>query len=188
MKSRQNFFDSLQTFVTNEGAPLKLISDNASEMANSTQVHAYLRRLHIPQGFTEPYMPHQNRAERAIQHVKAIGCRLMDKAPRNLWCFAIQFAAELSNIQARKGLNWRTPFERRKGHTPDISHLQLSFFEEVFYYAPERKFPHPRELPGRILGPAFDTGDALCFYVLTSTNSIIVRSIIRARDTNEAPP
>ncbi|MEL7338899.1 MAG: hypothetical protein AAGM67_00330, partial [Bacteroidota bacterium] len=168
MRSREKYFEVLQDFVRNEGAPLNIISDNAPEM-ESASVRKFLARIQIRQGTSEPYFPHQNRAERAIQHLKAIGVQLMKFAPSNLWCFAIQCAAAISNVQARKFLNWRTPYEKRWGTTPDISHLQLKFYDKVWYYAPEMNFPEAREKLGRILGPAVNTGDALCFHILTST-------------------
>ncbi|MEL7339268.1 MAG: hypothetical protein AAGM67_02195, partial [Bacteroidota bacterium] len=187
MKSRQQYYEALQHFVTNEGAPQKLISDNASEMMTSGKVSSYLHKMHIQQASTEPYMPHQNRAERAIQHVKSLGLRVMRHAPADLWCYALQYCAAISNIQSRKGLNWRSPYEVRWGHTPDISHLQLGFYERIWYYAPERKFPNSRELPGRILGPAYNTGDALSFYILTETRSILVRSVVRPWNDSDQP-
>ena len=45
---------------------------------------------------------------------------------------------------------------------------------------PTASFPRNKELPGRFVGVAENTGDALTFYILTDhTNQIIARSVVR---------
>ena len=62
-------------------------------------------------------------------------------APADLWGYALKHAAHVINRLAKKSLGWRTPWERREGETPDISHLRWPFYQMIMYLDPESKFP-----------------------------------------------
>jgi hypothetical protein len=77
--------------------------------------------------------------------------------------------------------NFRSGTEVVTGHTPDISHLMyFDFYQPVFYYDENAVYPEARERVGRWLGPAHDVGQALCYWVVTSTGTVLARSTVRA--------
>jgi len=79
----------LEKFITDIGAPYKIMSDNA-KMKTSRAWKDILRKYNISIHTTEPYHPNQNYAERKIQEVKKISNRILDhtNAPDIMWSFA----------------------------------------------------------------------------------------------------
>ena len=109
--------------------------------------------------------------------------RILDRsgAPAYLWYRAMVDAGGLLNVTVQQNLSWRTPTEVTFGETPDISaYLQFTFYQRVLHLDPTASFPRNKELPGRFVGVAENTGDALTFYILRDhTNQIIARSVVR---------
>jgi hypothetical protein len=68
------------------------------------------------------------------------------------------------------------------GYTPDITVLlQFYFFEPVYYQQLDGKFPDdPKECLGRFVGIAETVGSAITFKILTESNKIIIRSVVRS--------
>ena len=138
-----------------------------------------LKRFGIPQTFTEPHSPWQNRAEFAIGEVKKYARRLMQSTntPIRLWCFAYEFAADLLSLCAtgRFDLQGRTPYECTMNYTPDISeYASFSWFQWCWFYNEGSK---TKELC-RWLGPAHHVGQSFCFYVLRDSAEILTRSSV----------
>lgn len=181
MTSESEGPNMLETFISDVGAPYTMKSDNA-QMETSRAWKNILRKYNINIQNTEPYHPNQNYAERRIQEVKKIANRIMDhtNTPDSLWVYSTKYAVDLLNQTATKRLNWKTPLEKAFGITPDISALlQFSFYEPIYFYE-NNQFPDSTELPGRFLGLADSVGDALTYYVLTSQNNVIARSVLRS--------
>ena len=90
----------------------------------------------------------------------------------------------MRNCTAIKSLNYRTPFEMREGHTPDISSLlQFQFWEVVYYKIEPNRFPDAggSEGVGHWLGRATNIGDGMVHHILTAdTETIINRSMVRS--------
>ena len=181
--------DKLEEFIADVGAPYKLKSDN-SQMQTSEAWRAILRKYNIAFGTTEPQHPWQNKCERRIQDVKSFTNRIMDhtKTPDFLWNYCVNYVIYLLNHTSSRVLGWKTPIEMAFGSTPDISALlQYAFYEPVYYYDHDQSFPHSQELRGRFLGMAENQGDALTYYVLTSSNTVIARSVLRSALTIDQP-
>jgi hypothetical protein len=187
MKKKSQYYpDALCDFITYVGIPKKLISDNAGEEVQA-EVRWYLSKLGTRIGTTEPHHQHQNFAEQAIRDIKALFFKIMSLsgAPIQYWCYAVQYAAELLNCRARASLDWRTPSEAIEGETPDISAFyQFMFWQKVRYTMPNIKFPKNSDRPGRFLGIAKTTGDALTYTILddrdkTKIHITLVRSAVQ---------
>ena len=182
MRSEREAPTALSDFVRDVGAPYGIHSDNA-KAETSRKWKDILRQYQIAESFTEPHHPQQNPAERRIGTVKELSRRLLDRsgAPAYLWYRAMLHAANLLNVTAHANLLWRTPTEAAFRETPDISaFLQFEFYQRVLYLDPTAAYPRTKELPGRFVGVADNTGDALTFYVLTDhTNQVIARSVVR---------
>ena len=181
--------DKLEEFIADVGAPYKLKSDN-SQMQTSEAWRAILRKYNIAFGTTEPQHPWQNKCERRIQDVKSFTNRIMDhtKTPDFLWNYCVNYVIYLMNHTSSRVLGWKTPIEMAFGSTPDISALlQYAFYEPVYYYDHDQSFPHSQELRGRFLGMAENQGDALTYYVLTSSHTVIARSVLRSALTIDQP-
>ena len=72
----------------------------------------------------------QNCAEKAIQRIKEMSTRILDKsgAPEKYWTLVVLYAAQMKNHSAHPSLCRRTPHERVFGDTPDASVFRgLSF-------------------------------------------------------------
>lgn len=180
MRNESHGPEILETFIANVGAPYHLMNDNA-KMQTSEAWNKILRKYNISSSTTEPYHPWQNRSERRIQDVKRMSNRIMihTSCPHELWTYCIMYSCDILNHTASKTLGWRTPIEVAFGITPDISALvQFAFYEPVYYYASD-PFPTTKELPGRFLGVAKNVGDALTYWVLTQSNQVIARSVLR---------
>jgi hypothetical protein len=110
----------------------------------------------------------------------------LHETPERYWDYAVEYAVELINHTAVKRLQWRTPFERLQGDTPDISVFRFLFYEPIHYLDVKARFPQPNMLPGRFLGIARTTGDSFTFYILPGKqqgrNMVLTRSVIRKRN------
>ena len=185
LRSETHGVQALQDFLTEVGAPYRIINDNA-KLEVSEAWKKILRTYNIDKGTTEPYHPHQNPVERRIQEIKKVSLSIMDhtNAPDSLWLMATKYAILLLNHTANKSIGGITPIERAFGVTPDISALlQYAFYEPVLYLDSipnSTSFPSSKEKLGRFVGIAEATGDALTYYVLTSENKIIARSVMRS--------
>ena len=64
------------------------------------------------------------------------------------------------------------------------------FYEQIHYLEPNASFSKPNMLPGRFLGIARTTGDAITFYILTKSEKgrdvILTRSVVR-KHLQDAP-
>jgi len=79
-----------------------------------------------------------------------------------------QYLADLHNITADETLNWKTPWQKRKMETPDISvYLQFTFWEKVYYLDTDEKFPSTKQLPAHWVGVAHNVGDCMTFKLIT---------------------
>jgi hypothetical protein len=115
----------------------------------------------------------------------------LHSTPERYWDYAVEYAVELVNHTAIERLNWRTPFEKLHGDTPDISVFRFIFYEPIYCLDTKARFPHPNMLPGRFLGIARTTGDSFTFYILTDKqqerNVVLIRSVIRKRNPLDPP-
>ena len=175
--------NAYEDFIREEGCPTLLRRDN-SKMQTGVDFTNINRHYCIKDGYTEPHHPHQNPAEnQAVRWLKDHCQVVMNNsgAPNYMWSYCMLWISEIHNLTAHEALNYRTPFEHRHGATPDISaYLMFTFWEKILYLDPESKYPSSKEAPGRFLGVARSSGDALTFVVLSEHDTVLVRSVIRS--------
>ena len=103
-------------------------------------------------------------------------------APDSLWFPCVKHLSEIHNLCSDPNLpNEITPFEARRGITPDISaSLQFSFYERVLYLDSEVSWPTTKERSGRWIGVSTNVGDHLTYYILDDqSKQILARSVVR---------
>ena len=177
--------DCLLDFFRKEGVPISILNDNSKMQTGKTWTE-YLRRFWVNDKQIEPGRPQQNPFEREF----AIHKKLLDKlfittgcSPK-AWFKAACHMADVRNCTAMKNLKFRTPYEMREGHTPDITTLiQFQFWEAVHFKIEPKKFPESggSEGVGHWLGRAMDMGDGMVHHILIAgTETIINRSMIRS--------
>ena len=75
----------------------------------------------------------------------------------------------IRNRMARENLDWRTPYERLYGSTPDISMIyRFQFFEKIYYKREDASFPSDsNEAAGWFVGFSEHVGHTMTYKVLT---------------------
>ena len=110
---------------------------------------------------------------------------------RHGWCQI--WCKDVRNHLASRKLNWQTPTERLLGETPDISVFRFHFWEPIEFYDHTVKQPNDGWMPGRFLGIAWESGDAMTYYIEPETalphhrNRILIRSTVRSRKRKTLP-
>ena len=175
--------------------PHTVFSDNAKEF-KSKEVTAYLIKMVVERGFTEPKHPNQNVAERRGGTLKGITTHLLllTGAPLDYWCYAIEYVALIRTVLARKNNKWRTPYELQYGETPDITRFRYIFWQPIWYYHKNASFPNTKMLKGRFIGMATNVCDKFCYLILTipdnsgEQSQVLARSVVRPRYRAELAP
>ena len=187
MKTESEGPDALDDFGRFEGIPSIIRSDNSKMQRYGKRFLTRLREWVCGAEFTEPHHPQQNPAELRVcrwlkEGIKIL--RMRTGAPRYVWLWAAKYLADIHNITADETLDWKTPWSKRKGETPDISaFLQFKFYERIYFLDPKMKFPETKERTGYWLGVAHNVGDSLTYVILTAdTRQIIERSVIRSAE------
>ena len=195
MRLRSQAPSTAEDLFRDYAIPELLHSDNAPEFKGKR--FTKVMRQHLVQTkFSEPHHPNQNLAEPRGGQLKAAVVRLLQvtKAPLEFWCYALEYVALVRQHLARRSLSWKTPHECFFQHTPDLSMFRIPWWCPIWYYAPKRAFPEARMLPGRMVGIAWDQGDAFCYLIVTEDGSgsiqVLSRSVVRRRDvdSDEEPP
>ena len=141
-----------EDFARYEGIPTVVRSDNSKMQRWGKELQDKMRKWLVQMEYTEPHHPQQNPAEsRAVawlkQNIKVL--RIHTGAPKTVWLWMAKYLADIHNVTADETLDWKTPWSKRKGETPDISaYLQFKFYEAVYYHDDELKFPDTKEKLG----------------------------------------
>ena len=120
--------------------------------------------------------------------MKEFQCPLKKHDWMQKWC------VDVHNILASQSLSWRTPYELKNGHTPDISSFRFYVWEAIWYFDGVAKVPEPSFKKGRWLGFAWSAGDAFTYFIETERPvsegrpMVLIRSIIKTRRKNIGKP
>lgn len=179
MKEKSHAHHALDSFLHEVGIPTELHTDGAKELTLG-QWGKTCRRHRIHMRTTEPHSPWQNPAEVAGGIIKRRVRRLMKytNTPVVLWDYCWKYACAIRSLTAVDNmyLDGSTPFAPIHGYNPDISeYITFAWFDWVYYHDP--KDPD-KQLLGRWLGPAHDTGQGLAYYILTSAGKVKIRSTV----------
>ena len=185
MKTSAHFIRTLWDTIRRCGAMDVLISDRA-EVEISNKVHDILRHLCIRDWQSEPHQQNQNPAERRYKDVKFNTQRVMNLsgAPPSTWLLCMEYVCFIMNRMALGSLNWRTPYEKLHGHTPDISMIyRFKFWDRVYYKRVDsrgEKDDASDESAARFVGFSDSVGHTMTYKILTEDNNkILFRSRIR---------
>ena len=166
---------ALEDFLTYNGSPLMLQSDNVRVMTSKI-MKKILRKERTQQALAELKYQNQNRVELIVQIAKDL-YRLMSQhhcLPQH-WYYALEMACDIVNHTSREGrLNEQVPVEVEDGHTPYLSRFRFSLWQEIQFEKYERSFPNERWNRGRHLGHAPNNGDPFAFKVLDETSGNII--------------
>ena len=183
VKTDKEFVNTLEDNIRERGAMDKLISDGA-KAETSLRVKDILRALVISDWHSEPNQQNQNFAENRYATIKAATNRVLNQsgAPADCWLLAMQYVCHVLNLLASSTLKWIPPLQALTGQKQDISALLVCTFWEPVYYNPhEDGFPsQPNEELGHWVGVASNVGDALTFKLLSPSQKIIARSVVRS--------
>ena len=89
-------------FITENGSPLTLQSENGRVMASKT-IKKILRKERMQQALAEPKQQNQNRVERMVQVAKDLMHILMSHhhCPPQCWCYALEMACDITKHTSR---------------------------------------------------------------------------------------
>lgn len=182
--------DTLTLLVQDVGVPQKLHVDNAPEMVGrGTPFFRRARKEGIDLTSIEPERPDQNYGEILVGRVKLLTAKLMQRknVPMRLWCYAMEYASELSCIivpgmYRNRG---RSGYEITLGTTPDISeYVEFDFYDYCWYWD-SPQFPQEKRNLGRWLGIAHRVGQAMVYYVMNVNGQVVARSTVTPLEPSE---
>ena len=179
--------NALNDVIMEYGVPNYIHSDNAQVKTGVEWTHNH-HQYFIKGSMMKPYHPEQNQAERMIDLLKNRTNYIMDKskAPEKCWNYVIKAAAEMINHTATRSNNWEFPQAITMGDMPDISlYLNFEFYEKIVYLDCITSFLEMKEKPDGVLGRAKSVGDAMTYYVLTESSTVIQHSVLCSVEYSE---
>lgn len=191
MKKEKEIPKVYMDFMREHGVPQVLRRDGAAVQKSAAMMEIN-RERHVKDEWSEPHNQQQNPVElNAIRLIKSQLEVLLARcnAPDAAWLDAAQYIANVNNVCAHEGLDWRIPEQVRSGLMQDISaYLHFRFWQPVYYTDTEASFPATKELLGHWVGVASNVGDALCFKIRTVPhNKLIYRSVVRPANDPTSP-
>ena len=131
LRSKDQVLDQVKVYVQRmerqTGRTVKkILTDNGGEFCSRAS-EAYYQEKGIVHVTTNVHSPHQNGiAERFNQTaLKAVRVMRKDSAmPKFLWAELLLTFVYLKNRVPQKILGYKTPFERLRGHPPNLGHLR----------------------------------------------------------------
>ena len=191
MRKEADYYDALKQFSKKVGAPHTLVCDGAKTQ-KKREVKEYLNKIGTRHRVLELRTQWANRAELWIGILKEAVRRdlRMSHSPLVFWDYCLERRALIINATARDNfkLQGQTPHMTVHGQEPDISNLLFGWFEWVYYLDDSEKFPYPREVLGRCLGPSIDEGNEMAQWILAVSGEVISRRSIRRLTREELSP
>jgi hypothetical protein len=115
--------------------------------------------------------------------------RIMQRAntPTCLWDYACMYVARICNMMVNQHPSAQgcTPHEIVIGETPDISEYACFHWYQPVWYLDNATFSESRKHLERWLGVSHHVGQAMCFWLLTESGTIISRSSVQALSLDE---
>ena len=183
MKSKADFPDALKQFSREIGVPTALILDPSGEQT-SKRVKKYCQEIGTTLRILEEHTQWANLAELYIGLMKeSIRKDMRDSdSPLVFWDYCAERRARINNLTARNIFqnDGQNPTMSTLGDQGDISNLCcFQWFEWVYMREQKEPFPGQKEVLGRILGPAKNSGNEMTQWVLKSNGNIVPRRSCR---------
>jgi len=189
MEQKGQAHEALSLFASREGVPPNFVMDGAKEQVHG-EFSRKMRQMQAGKRQIEPHSPWQNEAEATIREVKRGADRKMTKmkSPIVLWdhCLELECLIRSSTWRNSVDLEGQVPHSITLGQECDISHIaELGWYEWVRFYDSVARFPDPKEVYGRWLGPSADVGPVMCAKILKKNGQVVVVSTYRAITEDE---
>jgi hypothetical protein len=189
MKSKAEVLQAVKQFAKEIGAPDAIISDAAGEQS-SHNLRKFCSEIGTTLRYLEEGTPWSNKAELYIGLIKeAVRKDMKDSdCPLSFWDYCVERRARINNLTAKSlfqlhGTNAHTALLGEEG---DISNLsQFKWYDWCYYREHKAAFPYPREILGRVLGPATGAGNEMSQWVLKSNGNVVPRRTVRPLRVDE---
>lgn len=183
MPSKGKAHEALSLLFAREGAPPRLIADNAKEMMLG-EFAKKCKDASVHLRGTEPYSPWMNSAEREIRELKKGAGRKLVKpsAPLTLWDDSLELESYIRSNTSHDifKLEGRVPETLMSGETSDISPFcEFAFYDWVMFRDQGVAFPGDPRTLGKYLGPSIDVGPAMTAKILKENGQVVDRSTLR---------
>ena len=181
MDKKRKAGDALRTFCREFGVPTKLIVDGSGEQTGKhTEFMRQVRVHDIDLHIAETGIHTQSPAEGVVREVRRRWYRTMFKkrVPKIFWDYGMRWVCETMQRTYTRGhrINGCVPLQAVTGETVDISeYLDFGFYDRIWYHE-NAGLGEP--MPGRWLGVSKHVGGQMCYYVLTTTGSVVSRSSV----------
>jgi Reverse transcriptase (RNA-dependent DNA polymerase) len=183
MKSKSQVPQAMKMFAKEVGAPDSFICDHSGEQT-SKEVKDFCHLIGSSLRILEEGTPWANRSELYIGLLKEAVRKDMKESncPLVLWDYCVERRARINNMTAKnlfqlQGSNAHFTITGEEG---DISNLcQFGWYDWCYYRDHTGDFPMPREILGRILGPARGEGNEMAQWVLKANGKVVPRRSCR---------
>lgn len=189
MTRRSDVPKAIKAFAKEIGAPDAIICDAAREQI-SHEVRSFCNQIGTSLRVLEENTPWANRAERYIGLIKEATRKDMQECdcPLAFWDYCVERRAAIHNLTPNGlfQLEGRNPYFSVTGQEGDISNLcQFKFYDWVYYREQKADYPLPKEILGRVLGPAKGEGNEMCQWVVNHHGNVIPRRTVRPLTNDE---
>ena len=183
MKTLEEIPEAISQFLRDVGAPDVLVADAHSSHQSMT-VKRLLSRAGTRLRLLEEGTPWSNKGELYVGLLKGSVVKDMKRSnsPKVFWDYCTVRRIKIHNKIASKitRLEGQTPHFDTFGEEPDISReAQFEWYEFCYFYDKSSKFPSPREVLGRVLGPAENAGNEMAMWILKSNGEVVARQSLR---------
>jgi len=183
MRTKGQAHEALSLFASREGVPPNFVMDGAKEQVQG-EFRKKMRQMQAGMKQIEPHSPWQNEAEATIREIKRGADRKMTKAksPKCLWDHCLELECLIRSATWRSSLEneGQVPHSIVLGQECDISSIaELCWYEWVRFYDTTARFPEPKEVYGRWLGPSPDVGPVMCAKILKKNGQVVPLSTYR---------
>ena len=174
-QATQNVRDYLTHLIARDIAPLAIRVDRGTEFVNE-DLRTWCTQRGIDIQMTAPYSPSQNGVAERMNRTLVELARAMLTArqlPEFLWEPAVAHAAYLRNRSFSRAVPDATPYERRHGAKPDVSHFR-EFGSQVWILTEGPNVPRkmlPKSIERTFMG--FDDGARAVKYYSKDTRKVL---------------
>jgi len=189
MRKKSDAHEGFSLMAQRDGIPTAIIADGSKEQTLG-QFRKKCKEAGVRFKQTEPYSPWQNAAEGNIRELKrGAGRKMLKKrSPAALWDHCIELESYIRSNTAIDNYELQGQVAETvvSGQTADISpFIEHGWYDWVKWWDTQSKYPAPREVLGRWLGPAIDVGPAMTSKILLESGYVVYRSTVRGLNDDE---
>jgi hypothetical protein len=183
MMSKSEVLQAVKQFAKEIGAPEAIISDPSEEQTSSA-LRQFCQEIGTTLRALEEGTQWANQAELYIGLIKEAVRQDMKQAdcPLVFWDNCVERRARINNVTAKSlfqlhGSNAHTATLQEEA---DISNIaRYGWYEWCYYRDHTAPFPHPREVLGRVLGPARGAGNEMSQWILRANGKVVPCRTVR---------